>query len=360
MSRPQVDVYSISGDAKKATTTVALPNIFKAPIRPDIVQSVHTSMNKNKRQAYAVSAKAGHQTSATSWGTGRAVARIPRVSGSGTHRAGQAAFGNMCRGGRMFAPTKTWRRWHVKINTNERRYAAASAVAASGVPSLVLARGHQIEQIPQVPLVVEDGFESISKTKEAVIALKALGAGSDLLKVIKSRKIRAGKGKMRNRRHRQRKGPLVVFAEDKGITRALSNIPGVETCSVSSLNLLQLAPGGHMGRFVIWTQGAFAKLDTLWSSEMKRDYTLPNGIVSNADIARIINSSEVQRKLRPANAKRTKRPMTQKKNPLKNRQVMLRLNPYAQAFHKEGLGSQMVQKDARTKKDKFVKILHQD
>lgn len=63
-------------------------------------------MAKNKRQPYAVSEKAGHQTSAESWGTGRAVARIPRVNGSGTHRAGQAAFGNMCRSGRMFAPTK--------------------------------------------------------------------------------------------------------------------------------------------------------------------------------------------------------------------------------------------------------------
>lgn len=78
-------------------------NNFQSPIRPDIVQSVHTGMNKNKRQPYAVSEKAGHQTSAESWGTGRAVARIPRVSGGGTHRAGQAAFGNMCRSGRMFA-----------------------------------------------------------------------------------------------------------------------------------------------------------------------------------------------------------------------------------------------------------------
>ncbi len=45
-------------------------------------------MNKNKRQAYAVSSKAGHQTAAESWGTGRAVSRIPRVPGGGTHRAG--------------------------------------------------------------------------------------------------------------------------------------------------------------------------------------------------------------------------------------------------------------------------------
>ena len=52
--------------------------------------------------------------------SGRAVARIPRVSGGGTHRAGQAAFGNQCRSGRMFAPTKVWRKWHQKINLGQK------------------------------------------------------------------------------------------------------------------------------------------------------------------------------------------------------------------------------------------------
>ena len=72
-----------------------MPAVFKAPIREDVVHFVHTSMAKNKRQPYAVSRKAGHQTSAESWGTGRAVARIPRVRGGGTHRSGQGAFGNV-------------------------------------------------------------------------------------------------------------------------------------------------------------------------------------------------------------------------------------------------------------------------
>jgi len=73
-------------------------------------------LSKNRRQAHGVALKAGMMHSAESWGTGRAVARIPRVSGSGTSRAGQAAFGNMCRSGRMFAPLKTWRRWNRKVN----------------------------------------------------------------------------------------------------------------------------------------------------------------------------------------------------------------------------------------------------
>lgn len=83
----------------------------------------------------------GHQTSAESWGTGRAVARIPRVRGGGTHRSGQGAYGNMCRGGRMFAPTKIWRRWQRKINVNQKRYALCSAIAASGIPALVMSKG---------------------------------------------------------------------------------------------------------------------------------------------------------------------------------------------------------------------------
>jgi large subunit ribosomal protein L4e len=136
-----VGVYTDKNEVIK-DTTIQLPAIFKAPIRPDVVNDVHQLMRRNARQAYAVNAEAGHQTSAESWGTGRAVARIPRVRGGGTHRSGQGAFGNMCRGGRMFAPTKPWRRWHRRININLKRYAVVSAIAASGVPALVQARGN--------------------------------------------------------------------------------------------------------------------------------------------------------------------------------------------------------------------------
>ena len=67
-SRPVVTI--IGADGSPSDDTHPLPNVFKAPIRPDIVQTVHTGMAKNKRQPYAVSEKAGHQTSAESWGTG--------------------------------------------------------------------------------------------------------------------------------------------------------------------------------------------------------------------------------------------------------------------------------------------------
>merc|ERR1712157_441564 len=157
-----------------------MPAVFRAPIRHDIVNFVHTQLRKNARQATGVKKIAGEQTSAESWGTGRAVARIPRVRGGGTHRSGQAAFGNMCRGGRMFAPNKTWRKWHRKVIQNQRRYATVSALASSALPSLLMARGHKISSVDEVPLVVPNSVESIKKTKDAVALLKSVGADEDV------------------------------------------------------------------------------------------------------------------------------------------------------------------------------------
>ncbi|CDK29091.1 unnamed protein product [Kuraishia capsulata CBS 1993] len=359
-TRPTVSVVSVSGETTSAA--LPLPAVFKAPIRGDIVHSVFTKVNKNKRQAYAVAENAGHQTSAESWGTGRAVARIPRVGGGGTHRSGQAAFGNMCRGGRMFAPTKIWRRWHIKVNHNEKRYATASAIAATAVQSLVLARGHRIEQISEIPLVVSSDLESVKKTKEAVAALKAVGAHKDIIKVLKSKKLRAGKGKLRGRRFTQRKGPLVVYSEDNGLVKAFRNIPGVETANVKSLGLLQLAPGAHLGRFIIWTEGAFAALDSVYGSETttssKSGYTLPSNIISNTDVTRLINSAEIQAVVRPAGQATQKRTHVLKKNPLKNKQVLLRLNPYAKAFSEKKLGSvKVAASKEKPSKGAFTEVL---
>nr|AFW90583.1 60S ribosomal protein L4/L1 [Solanum tuberosum] len=254
-------------DGGSAANSVPLPAVMKAPIRPDVVTYVHANISKNARQPYAVSKKAGHQTSAESWGTGRAVSRIPRVPGGGTHRAGQAAYGNMCRGGRMFAPTKIWRRWHRKIPVNQKRHAVVSAIAASAVPSLVLARGHRIESVPELPLVVSDSVESIEKTSNAIKALKQIGAYADAEKAKDSHAIRPGKGKMRNRRYISRKGPLIVYGtEGAKLVKAFRNLPGVEICHVDRLNLLKLAPGGHLGRFIVWTKSAYEKLDEIYGT----------------------------------------------------------------------------------------------
>merc|ERR1712133_294445 len=262
VARPLITVYNDKAEGSGAS--IQLPAIFKAPIRPDIVSFVQQQMSLNRRQPYCVSEPAGHQTSAESWGTGRAVARIPRVRGGGTHRSGQAAFGNMCRGGRMYAPTKTWRRWHRRCNITQRRYAVCSALAASALPALVMAKGHKIENVPEIPLVVSDKVQAFKKTKEAVVLLKRLKAYEDIKKVMKARRIRAGVGKRRNRRHVQKRGPCIIYDKDEGISKAFRNIPGTTLISVDRLNLLKIAPGGHVGRFLIWTESAARRLDSLY------------------------------------------------------------------------------------------------
>merc|ERR1712232_704775 len=125
-------------------------------------------------------------------------------------------------------------------------------------------------------------------------------------------------------------GPLVVYSEDSGIKKAMRNIPGVETAHVDRLNLLTLAPGGHFGRFIIWTEGAFKRLSQIYghmrgAAPLKNGYHLPRAQMANADVARIINSDEVQSVLRPK-LEPPKR-HGKKKNALKNAKVMERLNP---------------------------------
>ena len=176
---------------------------------------------------------------------------------------------------------------------------------------------------------------------------------------------------MRGRRYRQRRGPLVVYnpeTDGKEIAYAFRNIPGVETSSVFALNLLQLAPGGHLGRFIVWTSGAFAALDTIYGSTtepspLKKDFLLPSNIVTNADLSRLINSSEVQAVVRAAKGSaKTRRTQVQKKNPLKNKQIMLRLNPYAKAFSDNKIGSLKLKEDKQPERagEQFMEIVHEN
>nr|SVE85563.1 EOG090X0822 [Daphnia pulicaria] len=360
VARPLITVYNEKAEA--SGTSIQLPAIFRAPIRPDIVSFVQQQMSMNRRHPYCVSEKAGHQTSAESWGTGRAVARIPRVRGGGTHRSGQGAYGNMCRGGRMFAPTKIWRRWHRKINVNQKRFALCSAVAASGIPSLVMSKGHLINDVPEMPLVVSDKVQEYKKTKQAVVLLRRLRAWTDVQKVYKTRRFRAGKGKMRNRRRTSKLGPLVIYGRDQGLTKAFRNIPGVSMISVNKLNLMKLAPGGHVGRFCIWTESAFQRLNALYGtwrqkSKLKSNYNLPQPIMTGTDLSRLLKSDEIQKVIRRPrqmtnrynlNYRKMIRRASVKRNPLTNMRALMKLNPYSAVIKKSAAAVAEARKKSKT------------
>ncbi|KPJ19326.1 60S ribosomal protein L4 [Papilio machaon] len=204
--------------------------------------------------------------------------------------------------------------------------------------------------IPELPLVVSDKVQEINKTKQAVIFLRRIKAWSDVLKVYKSQRLRAGKGKMRNRRRLQRKGPLIVYHKDQGLTRAFRNIPGVDMLKVDKLNLLKLAPGGHVGRFIIWTKSAFERLDPLFGSwktpsKEKKNFNLPQPKMANTDLTRLLKSEEIRKVLRAPN-KRVIR-ATRKLNPLTNTKAMLRLNPYSAVLRRKAVLDQQRKSNAR-------------
>ncbi len=213
MRKPTVSVYD-SKSEKTIVKEVRLPGVFGCPLRQDIVQYVHDNISRNSRQAHGVDRDAGMKHSAESWGTGRAVSRVPRVKGSGTSRNGQAAFANMCRKGRMAFPLQTYRRWHRKINLRLKRHALASAISATAVLPLILARGHKINKVPQLPLVLDNEANNIQKTKEAVALLKRFGCYEDVERVIEGKVIRAGVSKVRGKKYRVKKGPLVVVNDE--------------------------------------------------------------------------------------------------------------------------------------------------
>jgi len=233
----------------------------------------------------------------------------------------------------MFAPTKIFRRWHRKINLHQKRYAVCSALAATSLPSLLMARGHLIQNVPEVPLVVEDSIQQLKKTKDAVKFLTAVSASDDINRVNDSKHIRPGRGKMRNRRYVHRRGPMLVLPDRKGV-QAFRNIFGLDVSYVNTLNLLHLAPGGHLGRFVIWTKSAFDQLDKVFGtftkeSEVKKGFILPPHMLTNSDITRVLESQEVRnaftpKKLQAKRASRYKQPT----NGMNNRRLRLRLNPF--------------------------------
>lgn len=131
-----------------------------------------------------------------------------------------------------------------------------------------------------------------------------------------------------------RKGPLIVYGDESAaVKRAARNLPGVDVCHVSRLNIIQLAPGGHLGRLVVFTKDGFKGLNSLFGSHFrnsveKSGYSLNRPMMTCADLSRIINSDQVQSKLREVKTSVRVHDKT-KKNPLTNKTMMNKLNPYA-------------------------------
>ncbi|WOF15517.1 50S ribosomal protein L4 [Methanoplanus sp. FWC-SCC4] len=233
---------------------IELPAVFEEAYRPDLIKNAVLALQSTRFQPHGTNAYAGLKTSAESWGSGRGVAQVPRIkNGSRVARIPQAV------GGRAAHPPKVEKILVRKINKQEKRKAIRSAIAATTIEELVLARGHKFEGT--IPFVFEDSFESLEQTKDIVEALKATGLYADVVRSRDSKKVRAGRGKLRGRRYKQRKSLLIVTGEKQ--LRAARNLAGVDSITVDELNAEHLAPGTQAGRLTVWTVSAINKLEEM-------------------------------------------------------------------------------------------------
>ena len=124
---------------------------------------------------------------------------------------------------------------------------------------MVKARGHRFDEKLTLPIVVEDSFNNLSKTKEVVNFLKKIGVYQDIERAENGRKIRAGKGKRRGRKYKQPKS-LLVIAEGESVHKSARNLAGVDVVKPDQLNIEHLAPGGVAGRLTLMTLSALKYL----------------------------------------------------------------------------------------------------
>ena len=253
----KVNVYGLDGKKKGL---IEKPEVFNFKPRKDVIQKAIEVFQSKKKQTQGRDKRAGLRNTAESWGTGHGMSRAPRLKGSGYMTARNVGRVPFAKGGRRSHPIKIEKNRIKKMNKKTRELSIISAISASGNATWVHKRGHKIQNIPEIPLVVDDKIQTIKKTEQVYSILNALGFNDELTRVKKSKKIRAGKGKIRGRKYKRRKGILIIIKEDYGIVKSSRNIPGTEIINVDTLSIDNLAPGGIAGRLVVWTQSAFNEL----------------------------------------------------------------------------------------------------
>jgi large subunit ribosomal protein L4e len=245
----KAQVKTIEGGVAK---DIELPAMFSEEYRPDLIKKAVMALQSTRRQPHGAYPFAGICSSAVGWGSGRGASHVPRLkNGSRAAKVPQA------KGGREAHPPVTAKVLIKEINTKEKQKAFRSAVAASIRADLIISRGHTFEG--NVPLIFEDKFETLGKTQEVISALTSIGVYSDVERAKDSRKVRAGRGKLRGRRYKQRKSLLIVTSGPE--FRAARNLAGVDVVTVDQLNVEHLAPGMQAGRLTVWTESAVTRLE---------------------------------------------------------------------------------------------------
>src|SRR3989344_2833821 len=251
----------------KKIKEINLSRQFNEEFHPNLIWRAVITLQANKRQPYGADPEAGKGASAklsrrrrdykTAYGHG--ISRVPRKilwkRGSQFGWVGANVPGTVK--GRKAHPPKSSKILIKKINKKENRKAIRSALSAVMNKDLVIKRNHKLPSI--YPLAIENKFQDSSKVQEVIKILKNLGFEQELSRL--TRHIRAGKGKFRGRKYRNKVGPLIVVSDKCKLMQNSRNILGLDVIEVRNLNAELLAPGTQAGRLTIFTEAALEKLD---------------------------------------------------------------------------------------------------
>lgn len=253
----RVPVYSLAGER---VGEVELPWPFRADLREDLVRRAFVHLMTHELQPKGAWKGSAAKYSARSLGVGLGIARIARIMASGTGKSRAGGWVPSAVGGRPTHPPVPEKVLRKELNRKEKVAATVAAIAFTADAGSVRRRGHKVPEGLELPVVAEDGLESVSKSSELRRFLLSLGLAEELERA-SERKVRAGKGKRRGRTYKGKVGPLIVVARDSGVSRAARNIPGVDVALAKDLSVLHLAPGGHPGRLTVFTVSALSELE---------------------------------------------------------------------------------------------------
>ena len=260
----KANIFGIDGTSKGS---IDLPSVFETEYKPKLIKRAALALQTTKKQPKGNDQRAGKKNTSLYVGY-RGVpayrrtinvehARLPRLQNKGALLYGRVAYVPQSVGGHRAHGLKAWETIVEKINKKERKLALKSAIATTGMKDLV---GLRFIVEKDLPIVIEDKFESIAKTREVVDILNKIGVGKDLDNAKGKIRKRAGKGKSRGRIWKEKKSALIITGKNSPVLKASRNLPGVDAVTVQSLNVDLLAPGAEAGRLVVWTKSAIEEL----------------------------------------------------------------------------------------------------
>lgn len=253
-------VLSISGTEIE---TINLPSQFDEEIRTDLIQKSLRVIQANKRQSYGASPMAGKRASATlsrrrrnykgSYGHG--ISRVPRkiTWRRGTQFGWTGAFAPGTVGGRKAHPPKGEKDFSLNINKKEKKKAIRSAISITASKDITKSKKEPL-------MIIEDKLELLKKTQQVEKFLKDIGL-KDELKRLKQKKVRAGKGKVRGRKYKRKKGPLFIVSKTCPLQKSVLNIPGIDIIDIKLLNVELLIPGNSPRKSTIYTKSAIERME---------------------------------------------------------------------------------------------------